>query len=398
MFGLEWRISQRFQVVRDREKTLEILRREASGEDLGEMVGTVAKLRPQLAIAKKKADEKRHEIANFHVLDSYKDLSDQAAELQREMQTATRRLVTLKESLAHLKGVLDDEAPHYDVGFADMYRESQVQLPDLALKRLSEVEAFHRSVVMNRKLHLEAELSATEREIVSANNTLERAGATRNELLSVLDGKGAFEDLVLMQRELAILEAERATLEERFRAAEALEGRKAELKVDRLELQRALQADHSTHLEALSAIELRISDLIEELYSDRSGRFAISATENGPEFDISIEGDRGGGIRSMEIFCIDIAISESVRRLYHGLGFLIHDSHLFDGVDPRQIRKALLLGAGSVNGAAQYIVTLNSDIVDSLSPSQEEWLAKAILPVRLSDADESGGLFGFRFD
>ena len=100
----------------------------------------------------------------------------------------------------------------------------------------------------------------------------------------------------------------------------------------------------------------------------------------------------------MEIFCIDIAISESVRRLYHGLGFLIHDSHLFDGVDPRQIRKALLLGAGSVNGAAQYIVTLNSDIVDSLSPSQEEWLAKAILPVRLSDADESGGLFGFRFD
>ncbi len=47
-----------------------------------------------------------------------------------------------------------------------------------------------------------------------------------------------------------------------------------------------------------------------------------------------------------------------------GLGseFLLHDGHLFDDVDKRQVAKALQFGADQASSVGyQYIVTMNSD-------------------------------------
>ena len=86
----------------------------------------------------------------------------------------------------------------------------------------------------------------------------------------------------------------------------------------RIEIQRRLQADYATHRARLDDLIVRIAELIGELYANREGYFEVSATDNGPEFSIRIEGDRGTGIRSMEIFCMDIALHESVRERFGG--------------------------------------------------------------------------------
>lgn len=398
MFDLEWRISQEFQAVRDREKTLESLKKAADGGVIGAVVGTVAKLRPLVALAEKNAAEKRKEIANFEVLESYKDLSDNAAIHQGEMQGASRRLVSLKETLNYLEGAIANEKPSQSVDLKTVYEASGIELPDLAVRRFEEVSAFHESIIENRRIHLHSEIDVTQRQIAEANAELAASGSARKQILISLQGKGAFEDLVGMQRDLARIEAEHASLIERFKAAEKLEGEGAELKVDRIELQRRLQADHATHSEKLNAATLRISELISKLYDNREGRFEIAATDNGPEFNIHIEGDRGSGIRSMEIYCMDIALFEAVHSRFNGPGFLIHDSHLFDGVDARQILSALLIGQTSASELRQYIVTLNSDIYESLPFPEDFDPDAAILPARLSDEGETGGLFGFRFD
>jgi uncharacterized protein YydD (DUF2326 family) len=138
--------------------------------------------------------------------------------------------------------------------------------------------------------------------------------------------------------------------------------------------------------------------LIGELYDDRTGRFVVEASKNGPEFHISIEGDRGGGIANIEIFCLDLTLLEIATERFGGPGFLIHDSHLFDGVDARQIARALTLGARlAKKKKVQYIVTMNSDIFDSLPLTEEVDRASVVLGTKLSDETETGGLFGFRF-
>jgi uncharacterized protein YydD (DUF2326 family) len=132
---------------------------------------------------------------------------------------------------------------------------------------------------------------------------------------------------------------------------------------------------------------------------DRTGRFVVEATSNGPEFRISIAGDRGGGIANVEIFCFDLALFLVVTKRLGGPGFLVHDSHLFDGVDERQVARALLLGARASSGKGQqYIVTMNSDIFNTLPLPTELDRSKIVLSTRLSDETETGGLFGIRFD
>jgi len=79
-------------------------------------------------------------------------------------------------------------------------------------------------------------------------------------------------------------------------------------------------------------------------------------------------------------------------------GFLVHDSHLFDGVDERQVGKALWLGkALAEKHGFQDIVTMNTDDVPREVPAGFK-VEDHALPVRLTDATEDGGLFGFRFD
>jgi len=215
--------------------------------------------------------------------------------------------------------------------------------------------------------------------------------------MTTLQGRGALEDFVRLQGNLATLDAQAAALRERFKAAEALEGQSTQLDIDRSNLKRRLQKDFHDRQLILDRAILIVAETIAELYDDRTGRFVVEATENGPEFKISIEGDRGGGISSMEIFCFDLTVFKIASQRFGGTGFLIHDSHLFDGVDERQVARALLLGQRAA-GSGQYIVTMNSDIFDKLPLPAKFDRTKIIVSPRLSDETETGGLFGFRFD
>jgi uncharacterized protein YydD (DUF2326 family) len=176
-------------------------------------------------------------------------------------------------------------------------------------------------------------------------------------------------------------------------------GEATQLDIDRANLKRRLQEDHQQRKAVLDEAILIIAESISELYDDRQGRFVVEATNNGPEFRISIVGDRGGGISNVEIFCFDIALLKIVTKRLGGPGFLAHDSHLFDGVDERQIAGALMLGSQATNGKGlQYIVTMNSDIFDRLPLSNEIDRGEVVLPMRISDETDTGGLFGFRFE
>ena len=107
--------------------------------------------------------------------------------------------------------------------------------------------------------------------------------------------------------------------------------------------------------------------------------------------------EKSKGINSMQIFCFDMMLMKLCADRGIGPGFLVHDSHLFDGVDERQIGKALQVGAATAERLGfQYIVTLNSDDAPRDLPEGFR-LDEFILPVRLTDATEDGGLFGFRF-
>lgn len=398
LLGLDWQIPFEFTKIRLREKTLIELRKAVKVGALGRIVGTVAELRPQVTIADAKAEKLRRGLANFEVHESYKELSKRAALAKSEMQGIVRRTVSLNENLEHLEDALKSERAPQRSDIQQLYAAAGVELPGVALRRFDQVNSFYDSVIANRRVHLEDEIASVKSQIAAEEIAVSRLDKERSAIMQSLNGRGALDDFLSLQRELAEWEAQAATLRERFKAAEALEGESTKLTIDRGNLQRRLQEDHHARSPALNEAILVIADAIATLYDDRTGRFVVEATDNGPEFRISIEGDRGGGISSMEIFCFDLALFKVVASRLGGPGFLLHDSHLFDGVDERQIAGALLLGMEATEGKGlQYIVTMNSDIFDRLPLSESIDPSKVVLDTRLSDDGEEGGLFGFRF-
>ncbi len=201
-----------------------------------------------------------------------------------------------------------------------------------------------------------------------------------------------------LREEVGRAEAEIEGLRQRLETAERIESTKAELDIERARLSKALRDDIHERAEIIREAILSFEALSESLY-ERAGSLTVSETPNGPLFDVQIDGQRSKGITNMQIFCFDLMLSEISRKQGRGPGFLIHDSHLFDGVDERQVAKALQLCAERADASGfQYIVTMNSDALPSEGFKRGFDIRSHVLETKLTDVTETGGLFGVRFN
>ena len=119
---------------------------------------------------------------------------------------------------------------------------------------------------------------------------------------------------------------------------------------------------------------------------------------NGRDFVRFIEGKESKGIRNMQIFCFDMTLAVLwAKREIGGPGFLIHDSHLFDGMDSRQVAKAIEIGAEQAEKSGfQYIVCINSDQLEAAEFASGFDPSCYRNPVEITDATDDGGIFGMR--
>ena len=130
---------------------------------------------------------------------------------------------------------------------------------------------------------------------------------------------------------------------------------------------------------------------------EQTGLLTVENTPNGILIDVSKQGDKSKGIKSMQIYCFDMTLISLLREQGSNIDFLVHDSHLFDSVDSRQVAHALIKGKElSQKYGFQYIITMNSDQIPyDYLPKEFDIESMIVLP-RLTDTDD-GGLFGFRF-
>jgi uncharacterized protein YydD (DUF2326 family) len=216
--------------------------------------------------------------------------------------------------------------------------------------------------------------------------------------MEILRSGGALEHYALLQDEAVRAEAEAEGLRQQLAAAGQIESTKADLDIERARLHKALQDDHQERQGVIAEAILAFEEISNALY-EKAGSLTISATPNGPVAEVWIDAQRSKGITNMQIFCFDLMLMDLATRRGLRHGFLIHDSHLFDGVDERQVAKALQLGADHAASVGyQYIVTMNSDALptDGFRPGFD--VNQYVLPIRLTDATETGGLFGLRFN
>jgi uncharacterized protein YydD (DUF2326 family) len=398
LLGLDWTIPGKLQELRGQEKAAQELRKAAKAGDLGRFFGRAADLRTRLAVAEAHAFRLRGQIESFQVVPEYKELEREANEITREMDNLNAENVIDGQLLLQLRASLDEENVPGTSEVAKLYEEAGVLLPELVKRRFDDVERFHRTIIENRRSHLAAEINSTELRISERDVRREELDRRRRQIMRVLQSGGALEHYTNLREELGRAEADVEGLRQRLETAERIESTKAELDIERAQLAKALRDDIHERRDIIRDAILCFEELSMSLY-ERAGSLTVSETQNGPVFDVHIDGQRSKGITNMQIFCFDMMLAELCHKQGRGPGFLLHDSHLFDGVDERQVAKALQLGAERAAAVGfQYIVTMNSDALPNEGFKLGFDIAADVLSTKLTDATETGGLFGLRFN
>ena len=395
LLGLDWTISQQWQLVREREAALKELRRAATGGILGQLIGTTAELRTKLAVAEERSRQMRERVGKFQVLEDYHDQEREASYLTRQLSELANANTMDRQLLSELERSMKSESPPALSNLETMYQQVGIVLPDTTVRRFDEVKKFHESIIENRKSYLSKEIEAARRRIADRSKQQADIDKRRSLVMSILEQHGALEHHALLQSELAKLDAETETLRQQFITAETLESSRAESEVERSKLLIRLKQDYHEQHDRLDAAIVAFEEISNALY-EHPGSLTIKETLNGPEYEVQIHAASSTGISKMQIFCFDMMLMALCAQRGVGPGFLVHDSHLFDGVDSRQVAKALQVGAAAaVKLGFQYIVTMNSDVVPQELP--DNFLKDVALPTRLTDSEVTGGLFGIRF-
>lgn len=398
LLDLDWTISHRFQALRKRQTGLRALKRAAVSGELARLAGGAAALRTDLALAGAEAQRMRKRLDRFRVLPDYEELEVEATAITAEIQDLAGANLADRGLLQDLRASLEDEEEPDQTQILKLFREANILFPDLVQRRFHDVERFHRTVLANRRAHLAAEIESARARVADRETRKAELDARRRQIMRLLESAGALAEYTALREELARREARAEALAERLRDVERWETLRTEIKAERASATRALQNDVRERHAVVQDVVLRFEGLSRLLYQ-RAGSLTIAASENGPKFEVRIPAGQSRGIANMQMFCFDLMLMELQVERGRSPGFLIHDSHLFDGVDERQVARALQIGAQRAQSLGfQYIVTMNTDAIPREGFESGFRIKDHFMNVRLTDAAEDGGLFGIRFD
>jgi uncharacterized protein YydD (DUF2326 family) len=396
LLGLDWKIPQAWELVRQREKTLTELKKAAAAGAFGGIISTSAQLRTQLVLAEQISQRLQHTLSRFEVLPEYLELEQQASRITRQINELANQNTLDEQLLADVRTALEFEQPPEVAALPRLYEAAGVTLPEAIIRRFDDVKNFHNSIIANRRDYLASELDAAVNRLQARRHHMHQLDQRRSEIMTMLHSRGALDQFQRLQQEAARRDAETEAIRQRLQAAEQLEGLKTELEIERARLVQRLRRDLHEQGDRVSEAIATFEIVSRALYEE-AGSLTLDPTENGLKAEVRIQGQRSRGIQNMQVFCFDLMLMKLCSRRQMGPGFLVHDSHLFDGVDERQVARALQLGAEIARDCGwQYLVTLNSDAVPREFPNGFIF-DQHVLPQRLTDATEDGGLFGFRF-
>jgi uncharacterized protein YydD (DUF2326 family) len=396
LLGLNWQHAQQWQLLKDQEKELKQLRRVLRTGVAADLFGSLGSLESARVRLEREVAREERELAGFQVHPQYREIQEEANRLTFTIHDLTNANVVDRSMISLYEQSLQEESPPDEQTVAELFAEAGVTLNGSVVRRLGEVQSFHREIVVNRRRFLEGEIEGLRGAIADREPEVERLSRRRAELLDVLRSHGALDDYNRLQQLHGAKIAQLEDLDRRIVLWQKLERQEITVNIERERLKLDARSDlddrRSSWEEAIALFNANSEALYES-----SGQLAIDLRDTGFKFAVNIERSGSQGIDHMKVFCFDLMLAQVWAQNPYSPGFLIHDSIIFDGVDERQRARALQLAAHeSAERGFQYICCLNSDMIP-YAEFDESFNLSQYVRLTLTDAAEEGGLLGLRF-
>jgi len=396
LLGLDWEKAVRWQQLKDQKNALDALNKAIKTGAIDGELSTLGELEAQRVQLENQLARETEGLRTFQVLPQYREIEREANRLTSEVHQLVNANIVDKRRIERYRELTAEETSPGEDRLEALYGEAGISLPEAVTRTLSEARAFNKAIVRNRRQFIAQELSALEAQVAQRENDIARVTDQRASYLNTLSGHGALEEFMRLQELHANTRLRLDNLTSRIAQLRQMTSKADEIKVETVELKRATETDYEERREVWTQALNLFSDFSEHLYK-APGRLVIDIDDTGYRFDVEIDGNQSEGISKMKIFCYDLMATSFARLRGLGIDFLIHDSTIFDGVDPRQRAHAIELAAYmSEKYGFQYICTLNTDMlpVDDFSADFD---VQSLVRLRLTDTQPSGSLLGFRY-
>ncbi|WP_159732659.1 DUF2326 domain-containing protein [Methylosinus sp. Ce-a6] len=396
LLGLDWTITRRIEGVRARERIARQLEDAVRANEFSNVIRKSSDIRTELAISEAKSARTRKQLGDFEVIPQYHEFEQEASMLTREIEGLSSAQLLDLELVDSLRDSFREEGAPSDNDLIRLYAEAGVVLGPLIQRQIDDVRRFQAAILQNRTAQLKSEIESADERMAARKREVERLDSRRRQVMQILRSGGALDHYTALSEEAGRAEAHVQILRERLDQSERLESLEIELELQRHHLLKELIDDIRERSDLIKEAVIIFESLSESLYK-KAGHLVVGESDNGPTFNLHIDGDRSKGINNMQIFCFDMTLMAIAKRRGLGPDFLIHDSHLFDGVDERQKAEAIEIGSAfSIEHKFQYIITMNSDDLPRNAFSPEFNVEPFIIKPYLLDND-TGCLFGIRF-
>lgn len=392
LLGLSWEATSHIQELEEAELGFAALESGRTAER-----GSVGELEAQRVQLAQKASEMEEAVASFKVHPQYQKFQEEADQLTRSLHGLANENVRARQRLAHYKNSISSEAPPNTESLEALYARSGVVFGDGVRKTLEDAKFFHETVVSNRRDFLESEVARIESGISEREAEIEKLSNERAKLLDVLKTHGALQEMTKLQERNTATRAELERVSLLIDAIKTAGGKKRKAKEEKASAVKVIELDHEERRAIWEKAIRCFADNSEALY-DTPGKLVIDLGDSGYTYRVEIERSGSEGIDKMKIFCFDLALLQLQLEHEGHIRFLIHDTLMYDAVDPRQRARALERAHEVTHSVgAQYICTMNSDMIprDDLSESFD---FDGCVRLTLTDATPAGSLLGMRFE
>ncbi|MBM7411970.1 uncharacterized protein YydD (DUF2326 family) [Clavibacter michiganensis] len=397
LLGLDWTVNDRLAKLKEEEQAYKAVDAAVASEYVAAVVGNEADLLMERQEAVIERDRVAEHARNFVLLDDPDDVIKQADDLTADVNGLRNEIYMTRQMMSlHESSLAESQRPSANETLDQLRLELAGVIKKKALLRLDQVEEFHARIYQNRVAYLGVELEELRQRKDDLEGRLKKVLAKRTRLLEQVHAGGVLDELLALQRshiELAAvvrdLDLQLDALRRWARAREEVNVRKSEVRVTAADL---LAERQST----LDHFATRFDAVIRSLYG-KGGALTVKVDEDGYKVDLTVPASSSTGVKKMKLFSYDLTLLWEANREVHP-GFLIHDSVVFDGVDPAQTQTALEQVQEAVLSSPeeerQYIVLLNSnEVPDELAATA--WFQTSIR--RRIIESEIGGAFGILF-
>lgn len=398
LLNLNWELVRDLSRLEEDSDTYKAIARATKNNLLPRALRPEPELMLELVEAQRTLTELTSRVQGFQVVDDPDGLIVRADRVTEELKELRNEALVDRRMIELYAESIEGEQGAEDAGVgeavAELYGEMQRAFNPEALQSFEKVEAFHHQVMGNRRRFLSSELERLRAQQAERDEKIRDLTGSRNSILAVLDAGGALEELSALQNECAQASARVTEVEAALNnvrdLAEAQEG----VRVQKAQLRQETARDLGSNRQKLDAVATRFDRMMQDLYGV-GGVLTAEVDDLGFKFTIRVSTSASGGVTRMQLLCFDLTLMAEDAGESHHPGFLIHDSVVFDGVDPRQIAAGLSLVRETVEQVGgQYICTMNSNDVPA-SVSKSDWFIKGTRRIVLDT--EKGGILGTSF-